>query len=85
MFNREETQAFKKFDRLGGDAAKPDEIVDGDRDFCEFSDGQHRTDQGNRRNDRIDAGSVREAGIDVQLSRWQSDETIAQVGDVSQS
>ena len=44
--------------------AEPDQVVHRERRGRELADGDHGSDQGQRRDDRVDAGAVGQAGVD---------------------
>src|SRR5262245_28623716 len=54
----------EEVEHVGGRGAEPDQVVDGERRRRELPDRDHRPDERQRRDDRVDAGAVGQAGVD---------------------
>ena len=64
MFSSASTQRSQELDRLGGQRSEPDEVVEVEALLAELADREQRARERQRRDDRVDAGAVGQAGVD---------------------
>ncbi len=69
MFRRASTQALQEVEHLGGRGAEADQVVDRERPGGELADRDHRPNQRERLDDRVDPRPVGEPGIHPRAHR----------------